>query len=359
MQFGAEGMPFQAYLADQCQAPQSIRAPSLLDGRLKLRHLVLIEALAQRQSVLGAAQQLHVTQPALSRALRELEAVVGVELFERGPRGITPTMYGTAFIGHARAVLLELRAAQDHIKELATANRGTVTVGTHLAGSNMLLPRAIASLKAAHAKLTVIVQEATPDVLLVQLLSGEIDLIVGRLTPLPNALCVDQRALYSEPIRLVTRSGHPAAAIPSPTLADLSELPWILPVSGTVLRQELEQEFLDGNVSLPSDRVECTSILTLRQLLLDTDRIAALPMLIAREDNRLAILPTLLKSVHRPVGVTRRTAQKQSPATEEMLKHLRLEAGRVRRLLRRRDESHRLVALPLTMPSQTAPKSKR
>ncbi|GGL68850.1 hypothetical protein GCM10010095_62080 [Streptomyces anthocyanicus] len=120
--------------------------PRLLDGRLKFRHLVLIDALSRQGSVVGAAGELHVTQPAATRSLHELEDILGVPLFERGPRGVTPTVFGEAFTRHARAMLAQLTQAGRHVVELADADRGTVVVGTHLAGSTVLLPRAIAAL---------------------------------------------------------------------------------------------------------------------------------------------------------------------------------------------------------------------
>ena len=156
--------------------------PKLLDGRLKLRHLLLVDALSRQGSVVGAAAALHITQPVATRSLHDIESILGVSLFDRGPRGITPTIFGEAFTTHARAVIAQLTEAGRHVVELADANRGTVIVGTHLAGSNVLLPGAIARLKVHHPLLTVVVREGTPEQLLTDLEAGRIDLIVGRLT---------------------------------------------------------------------------------------------------------------------------------------------------------------------------------
>src|SRR5882724_13388004 len=96
-------------------------ADRLLDGRLKLRHLVLVATIAEQGSVVRAAERLRVTQPVVTRGLRELEAILGVELFDRGPRGVTPTIYGSAFLTHAQAVLTQVRQAGQHITELRRA----------------------------------------------------------------------------------------------------------------------------------------------------------------------------------------------------------------------------------------------
>ncbi|WP_188589133.1 LysR family transcriptional regulator, partial [Gordonia jinhuaensis] len=154
----------------------------LLDGRLKIRHLVLIDALSRQGSVIGAAAELHIAQPVATRGLREVETLLGVELYARGPRGISPTVFGAAFTEHARAVLAQLNQASRHVEELANADRGSALVGIHLAGSNLLLPRAISYLKAKRQSLTVVVREGSPEFLLSELEMGHIDMIVGRLT---------------------------------------------------------------------------------------------------------------------------------------------------------------------------------
>lgn len=204
--------------------------PKLLDGRLKLRHLLLVDALSRQGSVVGAAAALHITQPVATRSLHDIESILGVSLFDRGPRGITPTIFGEAFTTHARAVIAQLTEAGRHVVELADANRGTVIVGTHLAGSNVLLPGAIARLKVHHPLLTVVVREGTPEQLLTDLEAGRIDLIVGRLTS-PTDDTATRRNLYAESVELVTRVDHPLAHREDVQLEELRGFPWILPGS--------------------------------------------------------------------------------------------------------------------------------
>lgn len=302
----------------------------LLDGRLKLRHLVLAVTIADQGSVIRAAEHLHVTQPVVTRGLQELEQVLKVELFERQPRGMTLTVFGEVFLNHARAVLAHLRQAEQHVSELADATIGTVTVGTHLAGSNLLLPRAIASLKAARPHVTVVVREATPDLLVAAMMVGDVDLIVGRLTADQPLAGLRQLELYDEPIRLVTRPGHPAQQLTAPRLATLMSYPWILPVQQTALRRELEEVFRRQGVALPDNRIECTSLLTLRTLIVETDVIAALPMLIADADPQLAVLSTPLEQITRTVGVTLPAELRPSPSTEVLLRHLYAVAATIR-----------------------------
>ncbi len=289
-------------------------ADRLLDGRLKLRHLVVLTMIAEHGTLIRSAEHLHVTQPVVTRALQELESILGVSLFDRGPRGMTPTVYGRAFVDQARTIVGQVRQAGRQISDLADARSGTVRVGTHLAGSNLLLPRAIMRIKAARPRLTVIVREATPDVLLAALRAGDLDLTVGRITPVADGLEIQQTTLYDEPIRLVTRPEHPAQRLIDPTIADLQGYPWILPVEQTALRFELERAFQDMGLPLPPDRVECTLILTLRTLIVESDFIAALPAHVAQADPGMALLPCELESLRRPVGVTTVPGRFRTPA---------------------------------------------
>lgn len=297
-----------------------------LDDRVRLRHLTAAVAIADNGTMIRAAEHLYTSQPAVSRTLRDLEAIVGVELFVRSARGMTPTVFGHVFLSHARAALGHLTRAQTHIRELVNAEAGKVTVGTHLAGSNSLLPWAVAALKSQHPHVTVAVREATPDILHADLVAGDIDLIVGRLTPSIKPERVEQSRLYEEPVRLVAKSDHPAHQIESPTLADLLDFPWILPVERTTLRGELEQVFRSHQLPMPANLVESTSVLTVRTLLLESDFIAALPMLILRLDPDVQPLSTSLEGIAREVGVTMATEFPLSPSAALLLDYLKATA---------------------------------
>ncbi|WP_406136992.1 LysR substrate-binding domain-containing protein [Streptomyces sp. NBC_01089] len=298
-----------------------MKIPRLLDGRLKFRHLVLVDALSRRGSVVGAAAELHVTQPAATRSLHELEDILGVPLFERGPRGVTATVFGEAFTTHARTVLAELTQAGRHVVELADADRGTVIVGTHLAGSNVLLPRAIATVKKVRPQLTVVVREASPEALLLELEAGRVDFIVGRLTVASDEHTV-RRKLYDESVELVVRASHALAGQRAVDLAELADYPWILPGAETALRREIEEFFARHGIALPVNRVETTSFLTVRQLLLETDVVAALPSLIIRDDPRIVRLDVPLEPIGHSVGLTLPAARTPSPSARALIRGL-------------------------------------
>lgn len=307
-----------------------MRTPRLLDGQLKLRHLTMIDALSEYRSMVRAAEHLHITQPVISRSLQELEEILGVTLFERTPRGLTPTVFGEAFTLHARNVIAQLGQAGTHILELAEGRRGTVTVGTHLFGSNVLLPQAIADMKAQSPEATVVVQIGTPEDQFADLRAGRLDMIVGRLNPLAQPGQETTRALYEEPICLVTRHDHPLQNDPVPALSALVEQPWVVPVVGTWLRQELEELLASKGLGLPANRVECTSYLTLHRLIVTTDAIGLLPTLVVAEDSRMRALAQF-SGLRQTIGVTNVAARTLTPTADELLRHLVRSGDQVRR----------------------------
>lgn len=292
----------------------------LLDGRFKIRHLVLITTIAEEGSLVAAARALHVTQPVVTRSLREVEDVLGVALFTRGPRGVRTTQFGDMVLEHARAVLANLRRVSENIEHLRRGGGRPVHVGTNLAGSSGLLPRALAEFKRARPHTLVTVVEGTADDLIKALRRNEADFVVGRLTEdLSAAADLRQLPLYDEPVRLAVRRGHPAARSPEPAMESLVNYPWILPGPGTQLRLALDTEFSSRDLPLPADLIECSTFLTIREILLATDAIAPLPLLIAKRDEQLAVLSAPLAAVAAPIGIASLADAAASENARELL----------------------------------------
>src|SRR5256885_6928038 len=125
-------------------------------ARLKTRQLLLLQVLAEEGNIHRAAQVLSMTQPAASKLLKDLEDVLGVELFERLPRGMRPTWYGESMIRHARMALGSLNRARDEIEALRAGRFGQVSVGAITAPGMTLLPTAVAQVQAQHPTLRVV-----------------------------------------------------------------------------------------------------------------------------------------------------------------------------------------------------------
>lgn len=287
---------------------------SILDGRLKIRHLLLVDALTEQGSVLGAAAALHIAQPVATRALRELEDLLGVTLYERGPRGITPTEFGIALTDHARDVLARLRLASRHLDEIADATSGTVVIGSHLVGASILLPRAIMALKRVHPLVSIEVHEGTPEKLLVDLAAGRLDYVLGRIST-PDTEEMEHHLLMRDAICLVVGEGNELARRETLALPDVMGDPWIIPPAGTALRADLEAHLARHGLGLPRNRVETSLYVTIRRLLAETDTLAVVPRRIVGTDP-VHVLPIELDGMSTALGVTRMRQRRLSPAAQ-------------------------------------------
>ena len=299
-------------------------APALL-RRLKLRQLVLLRALADSGNLRRSAAALSLTQPAATRMLQELERTLGLSLFERSPRGMTPTSYGEAMIRHARAVLADVDSAREELAALADGSHGRVAVGTLMSTASLLLPRTIARVKAGAPRLQVLVQEATHEHLLDALLEGELDLMLGRVLPgaAQDELAVE--ILYREEFRVVCGAANPLAARRA-RLGELVDRPWILPPPHVPLRERLDALFLSHTGRRPADVVESVSVLTNLTLLRESAALSVLPAETARQYAKpgpLAELDVSLKGILGPVALLTRRNQARSPAAEVFVGVLR------------------------------------
>ena len=290
--------------------------------QLTIRQLRIAAAIGDAGSLVGAAAILNVTQPTISKALHELEVVVGAELFERTRRGVVPTPFGTALVRHAKLLISQLRHAAEELADLQDGTGGRVVVGTLLAASARLLPRAIAQLRRERPRLSIQVIEGTNDVLIPALKSGDIDIVVGRLSEHRASRDLRHDVLLSEGACVVVRAGHPLAKKRRPKLADLAASDWILPRTETTLRRQIDKDFADAGIRLPASVIASVSFLTNRQLLLQDDYVTVWPRQVALEHigrMEISILEIELPSTFGPIGISTRADAILSPSSEALI----------------------------------------
>ena len=310
----------------------SVRLERWITRKFRLRHVELIAELYDCRSISKAARRLSLTQPTLTKALRDVERTLGLALFERTNRGLEPTAYGEIFARHAKIVLAQLRHAAEELESLHVGYSGKVTVGTLLAASASILPDAIALLKKERPEVAISVVVGTYDILVPSLLVGDLDMVLGRLPEQGRSRALVYEEFYAEPVCLVTRRGHPLTSKRRLGLRDLSNEAWLLPLPETSLRRQIERAFLEANVPLPKNVIESVSILTNRVLLRKSDCIGVMPYHVALDDvehQLLSILPVKLKSIDSPVGAILRAPGALPPAAAAFLEFLRVAAHEV------------------------------
>jgi DNA-binding transcriptional LysR family regulator len=294
--------------------------------KLRLRHLEIIAEVYDSRSILKASKRLNVTQPAVTKAVKDIEATLGLQLFERTTRGLLPTVYGEIFARHAKTVLAQLRYAAEELENLRVGYSGHIAVGSLLAASACLLPEAIALLKKDRPAIAITIIDGTYDILLPALTVGDIDMVLGRLPEAGRQAGLLYEELHDEPICLAVRKNHPLAKKKSLSLADLVDQAWVLPVQESSLRRQIEKMFIDEKLALPRNVIASMSILAIRVLLRKSDCIAILPYHVARDDvdqGLLALLPIMLGPLQTPVGAILRAPGDLPPAAKALMECLR------------------------------------
>lgn len=297
--------------------------------RLKFRQLRLLVAVDEQRNILKASEQLNIAQPAATKSIRELEDILGVSLFDRSSRGVTPTPYGEVVINHAKLILSQVRQISEEVTSIAQGVTGHINIGTLLAASPTLIPKSVLKLKKERPNITVTIIEGTNDKLMPALRTGDIDIVVGRLPEFREREGISQDVIYDEPIAIVARKNHPLLGENNLGFAKLKEFDWILPPTSTSLRRQIESEFRNESLEPPRESIESISILTNFKLLRETDMLAAMPLHVAEHNDDLAVLPISLKGATSDVGVSYRSNYTLSTAVSYFIETLKNVAAEI------------------------------
>lgn len=274
-----------------------------LQINMKARQLRLLVTIDTYRNLSQVAEVTHVTVPAVSKSLAELERGLGLTLFSRTAQGLIPTPYGECLIRHARAMLATLQQARDELKALSSGTEGKVNVGM-LRAASALLPQALQILKERSPGTNVLVVEGSTASLLPQLWQGQLDVVVGRLPPPDTLRNFEEKELLDEPVGLMTSRHHPLARRKVVKWSDLRPYPWILPPPGSTLRLALERVLEAHDVPLTNNYIETLSIHLAHTQLQASDAIAVMAYSLARDiAEPLHTLPLSLPRLLRPAGV--------------------------------------------------------
>jgi DNA-binding transcriptional LysR family regulator len=262
--------------------------------KISSRQIALLNALGELGNLRKAATAIHTTQPAASLLLQQLEDRLGVQLFERLPRGMQPTVFGEVMIRYAQSALHEFEYAEAQIAELAGGAAGMVRIGSVMGPVPTLLTRGVLAFKAQHPKVRVAIEVGTSDMLLPALIRGDFDVVLGRLPDQLDSQGLDiQLFEQGEQMRIIARPGHPLSARHNPALADLAPLTWILHPLGSPMRRQVEHALKAAQLIQPLDIIETSSILATTAMLESSDMIAVVPNDVAEHYARYGMISLL------------------------------------------------------------------
>lgn len=301
-----------------------------LSRKLKFNQLMIFELVLESGSFVRAANAMGLTQPAITKAIYDLESFFGSPLFDRSNRGVTPTEFGVMLGRRVKSLIAETRYMTEEVNAFRTGAAGHVIVGTLISASAKLLPRTIVKLRNATPGVSITVREGTTAQMFPALATGDLDIVVGRLPekelPLAHAFPLKHEVLYDEFFCAVVGKGHTLAERKGLNIAELMNEEWIFPLQESPSYNAVENFFRDAGLGLPPHHVYSLSTLTNIGLLLETNMVALMPRAAALQFLKVGLLTILdmdNTASFGQVGFSIRADKDVNPACKNFIKCLR------------------------------------
>ena len=287
----------------------------------QLRHFVAVVDCA---NLSRAAERVAISQPALTRSIKNLEDLLGVELLERKPRGVTPTEAGLALYHHAQIVLNACHRLTREVRELERGVTGTVYVGVGSMFATHITTTVAQSLAQAHPRLAMVVNDGFFEELLRRLQDGRLDLIFSnfpRVTVSPEYVL--EPLITVRPVVMAGRS-HPLGRRKSLTRSDLVEHRWVI-ADQPHAQDSFERYFSEEGLPAPRDVFRTNSLNLMMSLVRGGKFLSLLPAHLLGgpgTEPEIVQLP-LDSSLERQAGLIYRAGAASRPAVEHVLAEFR------------------------------------
>lgn len=295
---------------------------SVLFSRLRTRQLALLLAIQEYHSLRKAAEHLGMSQPAATKMLQDMEELLSLKLFDRGPRGLRTTPYGEVMTRYAQGVLADLAGVCDELQAIGAGQVGKIRVGAIMAPVPQLLTRVLLNVKREHPRLTISIQVDTSDVLVAALKEERLDVVIGRIPDAWDGTSLAFNPMLEEALSIVCSPQNQAALKPHVTMDDLAALPWVLQAHPSPMRKVIELSFLEARLALPLNTMETASMLLTSSLVRHSNMLAVMPTLVADhyvERGTLAIVPLPIRKRLPPFGILTRKTRSPSPAAQTII----------------------------------------
>lgn len=274
-------------------------------GTLDPRKLVYFAAIVEQGSLKGAARALELSQPALSTSMDRLEAELGQQLLDRGPKGVTPTFKGNLLYTYARLIRHEIQMATEAMSDRPRDESDPLRIGSLPSLASSIMPMALGRWQSLNTDRRIEVAEHAQIDLLLGLLRHEFDFVFGFTECYELEDGLRQRVLFRDRLCVIARPDHPLASEPRLTWEMIAAYPWIYP---TLRRPHtiLENALRAAEVPMPRQVTVCGSVSIMKSLVAGSDHLSMQPNHAVRAElveGRLISLPIEDPQLDRNIAV--------------------------------------------------------
>ncbi|WP_223428040.1 LysR family transcriptional regulator [Tateyamaria pelophila] len=292
---------------------------------LNHRELRVFLSIARAGSINAAAELIGMTQPALSRSLRRLEASLGAALFQRHAGGMTLTSFGHAVKRHGERVEFETSRLIEEIRMLNGAASGFVRVGLVPSAVNTLLEPTLAAVNRIAPEIQVQVIEGAGDTMLSAVASGQVDFAIIGDIAIDFAPDVVVTPIGDEEVCVAARTLHPIFSKDHLALEDLTTYRWVLPEKGNAIWFGFDNLFRRNGLEPPTPVVATNSVHTLKTIVCGEDYLTMMTRVIFEQEEKNGLVcPIPLPVTHwrRELMLARRNRAYSLPAEKLFLAEL-------------------------------------
>jgi LysR family pca operon transcriptional activator len=305
----------------------------MIDGRIKFRHLQCFLAVVQQRGLQKAATALSITQPAVSKTIKDLEDILDVRLFDRGRKETVLTRQGEIFFVHAEASVNALQQATSSMMQARDSASPIIRIGATPTLAASFVPRVLQVFRSRVANIQASILTGTTGHMMARLRDREFDLVLCRHRDPEQMVGLSFEYLYADPLVMVVRPKHPLLKTPITRIADLRLFTAILPIKGSVNRHAADTFATAQGLGPVTDFIESLSIFFGRNYTISSDAIWFAPWGAVKQDVESGFLVKLSLPVKsgnasngltaRPTGLMMQTSTVITPTIQILINIIR------------------------------------
>jgi LysR family pca operon transcriptional activator len=310
------------------------------DSRIKFRHLYCFLTVAHHRSLQKASEAMSLTQPAVSKTIKELEEILQVQLFDRDRKGTVLTRQGELFHEHAETIVNAVQHATNSMAQASVFSESMIRIGAVPSLTAYFLPEALVEFRRRSTNVQISLRTGTTAHLMEQLLDRKFDFVLCRHTDPEQMSGLSFEYLYVDPLAIVVRPGHPLLQTPTVDFADTRRYTALLPIKGSINRHAADTFAVRQGLGLPTDFLENISISFGRNYTIRSDAIWFVPWSAVKHDLDDGVLVALSLPIKiteqsagmmgRAIGIMMRANSVYTPATQMLINIIRETAADLR-----------------------------